>query len=617
MNNKNEIIKQITRYLKENNYEDVALSLQKESGVYLYNDHYNYIYNFLTQNQTEINNIELYNDCLNYIRNTLSKNNSLSNEISLFYLSIYNSIFYQKIYFNFDTYGNKSVLIENIQSHLSIIKQYTLLYPQYEQLFQSQIQNIQNSITAIFTVDKNIYLKFFPEIASKQTLISFIDKIYYNINLKHKKTLDEITAEIYKYSIIKCKYHNINSESKLTLSQPSQSVLSLLDKHKCTKTDLIPSTTLISIDTKHEVTNLVFSNTGKYFLAVLSNYNLITYSIIFNNQNTEINQIKSFSSQHTALITSATWNSKDSLILTSSKDKTIKLIDPFKGVLKRNFTHVHDDMVSYAVFTHNDTKIASCAMDYRINLTNIASEKKEISKHVPGITISEVQYSQFYNILIVVSATNNTVVYYDLQLQNEKHKHEMNDVVVSCSISKKDKGKFLLINTSKANPVIEMVDLRTFEIVAKYFGHRQERFTIKCNFGGFNENFIVCGSENANVYVWSRTSSIPISVSKVHVASVNEVVWPYINGNNVIISCSDDHTIAVMVNKNIKKVYFNQGQQLENKTVEIGMEENTNRQRQEISTSRETNVINESESMLSRLGNILRNIRYFHDEDEF
>ena len=89
MNNKNEIIKQITRYLKENNYEDVALSLQKESGVYLYNDHYNYIYNFLTQNQTEINNIESYNNCLNYIKNALSENNYLSTESSLFYLSIY------------------------------------------------------------------------------------------------------------------------------------------------------------------------------------------------------------------------------------------------------------------------------------------------------------------------------------------------------------------------------------------------------------------------------------------------------------------------------------------------------------------------------------------------
>lgn len=29
-------------------------------------------------------------------------------------------------------------------------------------------------------------------------------------------------------------------------------------------------------------------------------------------------------------------------------------------------------------------------------------------------------------------------------------------------------------------------------------------FILKCSFGGVNEAFIVCGSEDANIYLWSK-----------------------------------------------------------------------------------------------------------------
>lgn len=44
-------------------------------------------------------------------------------------------------------------------------------------------------------------------------------------------------------------------------------------------------------------------------------------------------------------------------------------------------------------------------------------------------------------------------------------------------------------------------DLKTFELVMRYTGHSQEKFLIRCDFGGPNECFVTCGSEGNQVYL--------------------------------------------------------------------------------------------------------------------
>jgi WD40 repeat protein len=133
----------------------------------------------------------------------------------------------------------------------------------------------------------------------------------------------------------------------------------------------------------------------------------------------------------------------------------------------------------------------------------------------------------------------------------------MNDAIISTALSKLDKGGYLLINSSKATPVLNLFNLSTKLIERKFFGHRQECFSIKCSFGGEDENFLVCGSEEAKIYVWNRYHSIPILSIKVHSAPVNTVIFPTnANLSNLIISCSDDHTIKILSTDLINKAYF-------------------------------------------------------------
>ena len=251
---------------------------------------------------------------------------------------------------------------------------------------------------------------------------------------------------------------------------------------------------------------------------------------------------------HKDQITSISFSSDSKKILTSSKDKTIKLHDVKSGKLILNITEFNH-MVNSAQLYNKETQIISTCLDSKIHIFNLDGIRVE---SIPSLNISETLICEKYN-LIILSATNlRAVLIYDIETKTEKNKIIINDTIVNISISKLDKGENLLINSSNLTPVISLYNLKNNNLIRKYFGHRQERLTTKCHFGGYKEKFIICGSDNKEIFIWNRNKSIPIKIIKIHSAPVNAIVWPFNEKCDFMISVSDDHSIRILCNENVK-----------------------------------------------------------------
>jgi WD40 repeat protein len=467
------------------------------------------------------------------------------------------------------------------------------------------------------------------ESTSKINLLAYIDRL---ILIKESdsghKSLEKILEEVMNNQIMSCKYHN-TLENDFTY----------FFDHSCRK-EIIPYRSTASIENyNEEILNLVYSNSFKYFAAVLKGNDIAFYKInkyvdflkqgpsnnfedYLKKSSFDINFQGIIQKAHENIITSIQWSKTDKLILTASKDKLIKLFDPITKECKLVISG-HDGMVSSVIFVLNETKIISAGLDYKICMWSLQGAN-EFSVHVPNVTITELLYSEIYNILIVISATTNSILFYDIESKTEVDKIPMNDIIISCAISKLDNGVYLLINSSKATPALSLLNLKTKIIERKFFGHRQERFTIKCNFGGESENFIVCGSEDARVLIWSRNHSIPIYAIKAHSSPVNAVIWSHSHLTDIILSCSEDHTIKILTNDNVDKINFekevtfvkSKSTGIETKTISF---EDSKLETQSISPRVNSSIVT---SLISRISNYLanpfalHNTQLEHDSDE-
>jgi len=276
---------------------------------------------------------------------------------------------------------------------------------------------------------------------------------------------------------------------------------------------------------------------------------------------------------HKDIITSISFSSNASKIITASKDKTIKIHEVKTG---KNIVNISDigHMVTSAQFHLNETQILSTSLDSKIHIYSILGVKLD---SIPSLNINEMLISEKHNLIILSVTIHRAILIYDIETKTEKNKIFINDTIINISLSKLDKGENLLINSSNLTPVISLWNLSSKKCVRKYFGHRQERLTTKCCFGGFKEKFILCGSDNKEVFIWNRNKSLPVKVIKFHSAPVNAAVWPTNEKNDFLISVSDDHTVKVIGNENVGNCEFIQGTFFDDNLLGLGEgKQNTN-----------------------------------------
>jgi WD40 repeat protein len=269
------------------------------------------------------------------------------------------------------------------------------------------------------------------------------------------------------------------------------------------------------------------------------------------------------------------FSSDNKKFLSSSKDKTIKIHDVKTGKLFLNITN-SGHMITSAYFYDNDNKIISTSLDSKIHVHGIEGNELDT---ISTLNISEMLISEKYKLMILCAPILRAVLIYDIDNKQEKNKIIINDTIINIAISRIDKGEKLLINSSNLTPVISLHDLKNCNLIRKFFGHRQERLTTKCYFGGYKEKFIVCGSDTKEIIIWNLNKSLPIKVLKIHSAPVNAIAWPFDEKADFMISVSDDHTLKILGNDNIKSCEYCQGKIYEEKENNGILNKNRNKER--------------------------------------
>ncbi|EPQ30427.1 uncharacterized protein PFL1_01953 [Pseudozyma flocculosa PF-1] len=104
-------------------------------------------------------------------------------------------------------------------------------------------------------------------------------------------------------------------------------------------------------------------------------------------------------------------------------------------------------------------------------------------------------------------------------------------------------SRFALINHRPDEVQLWNIERQT--MVRKFTGHAMQQHVVRCGFGGIDENFVVSGSEDSQVYVWHRPSGRSIEVLSGHEAgTVNAVAW-HPKDPSMLASCGDDHTVII------------------------------------------------------------------------
>ncbi|KAG6571555.1 WD repeat-containing protein WDS-like protein, partial [Cucurbita argyrosperma subsp. sororia] len=314
------------------------------------------------------------------------------------------------------------------------------------------------------------------------------------------------------YSIFTSKNMNLDYSNDSVIHELRKKLLRDLEKALPPPTclldrrleQLVETTVVAQIDScmyhnfsehKNEVWYVQFSNNGEYLASSSSDCSAIIWKVLEDGKLTLRHILRSHQSQ----VSFVAWSPDDTKLLTCGHAEVLKLWDVETVLTLRR-------ILDLAV-TPNGENLISIFSDKEIRILNLESNAERV--------IAE--------------------------------EHSISSLSISVD------GKFFIVNLN--NQEIHMWDVAgEWQQPLKYTGHQQNKYVIRSCFGGVNSAFIASGSENSEVYIWSRQSSKPIEVLSGHSTTVNCVSWNP-KRPKMLASASDDQTIRIWgpaSSKNIK-----------------------------------------------------------------
>eukprot|EP00250_Pteridium_aquilinum_P010080 c19140_g1_i1 orf=398-2182(-) len=327
-----------------------------------------------------------------------------------------------------------------------------------------------------------------------------------------------------------CIFHNSVDQS-----------LSLYSDHQCGR-DQIPSQTLQVLEVhENEVWFLQFSHDGKYLASASKDCTAIIWEVVGDS----LVKLKYTLTGHRKPVSFIAWSPDDRMILTCGNEEVIKLWNVSSGECKHTFDKPKGDFTACAWFP-DGKRFISGGGDKCIYIWDVDGIELDAWKGVQVPRINDLAVMADGNHMICICEKDIKI--FNLETKQERMINE-DQSITSLSVSKD--GRFLLVNL--VSQEIHLWDMDNNKLLFKYSGHRQTRYVIRSCFGGFNQAFVVSGSEDSQVYIWHRGNGEILEVLPGHSGTVNCVSWNPVNPY-MFASASDDHTIRIWgVNKHTQR----------------------------------------------------------------
>ncbi|CAN8256846.1 unnamed protein product [Cochlearia groenlandica] len=311
--------------------------------------------------------------------------------------------------------------------------------------------------------------------------------------------------------------------------------LSLYSDHQCGKHQIPSRTVQILESHTDEVWFVQFSNNGKYLASSSKDQTAIIW---------EIDADGHISLKHTLVghqkpVVAILWSHDDRQVLTCGVEEVIRRWDVDSGGCVHIYEKVGINPISCAWYPDGQGIIAGMT-DRSICMWDLDGNEMDCSKGQRTQKVSDIAMTDDGKWLISV-CRDSIISLFDREANFERLIEEEN-MITSFSLS--SDNKYILVNLINQEIHLWNIEDDHPKAVSRYKGHKRSRFVIRSCFGGYNQAFIACGSEDSQVYIWHRSSGKLITELPGHAGAVNCVSWSPTN-LHMLASGSDDGTIRI------------------------------------------------------------------------
>ena len=208
---------------------------------------------------------------------------------------------------------------------------------------------------------------------------------------------------------------------------------------------------------------------------------------------------------HQKEVSFVAWSPNDRMILTCGNEELLKLWDVESGECKHTFGKLSSTFTACAWFP-DGMNFISGGGDKCIYIWDIEGKEVDSWKGPRVPRVNDLTVSADGNHMICIA--EKEIRLYNLETKAERVIKEA-ECITSLSVS--SDGRSLLVNLT--NQEIHLWDIKDdSKLLFKYRGHRQTRYVIRSCFGGFDQAFIVSGSEDSQVL--TQDVHLPFSITK-------------------------------------------------------------------------------------------------------